>query len=138
MPATKVAKFSEGSLPMKGSFHGSSSSSADIQERPAMVSRQPGDGDRPMNSEFSAREPVLLELCCGTAGVSAQLKKAGGRALGIDHNLNRRRLKAAAVKLDLAQPWVQRMILQEITSGTAWHHHVEHQVVQDASLSRRS
>lgn len=103
-----------------------------------MVSRQPGDGDRPMNSEFSAREPVLLELCCGTAGVSAQLKKAGGRALGIDHHLNRRRLKAAAVKLDLAQPWVQRMILQEITSGTTWHRHVEHQVVQDASLSRRS
>ena len=37
--------------------------------------------------------------------------------MGIDHHLNRNRLKSAAVKLDLAEPWVQTMILDEIASG---------------------
>lgn len=82
-----------------------------------MVSQHQGGEDRPSKTEFNAREPVLLELFCGTAGVSAQFKRGGGRALGIDHQLNRRRLKAAAVKLDLVQPWVQQMIVQEISSG---------------------
>ena len=37
--------------------------------------------------------------------------------MGIDHRLNRNRLKSAAVKLDLTESWVQAMILDEIASG---------------------
>ena len=36
---------------------------------------------------------------------------------GIDHHLKRTRLKAAAVKLDLTQPWVQTLIEREIELG---------------------
>ena len=58
--------------------------------------------------------PFLLELFCGTAGVCAQFRTLGGRALGVDHHLKRTRLKAAAVKLDLTQKWVQELIEREI------------------------
>ena len=43
--------------------------------------------------------PFLLELFYGTAGVCAQFRAKGGRALGIDHHLKRTKLKSAAVKL---------------------------------------
>ena len=100
----------------------------DSRERPAPVGHVQGGGKRKLDelqgepatdptSELSAREPFLLELFCGTAGVSAQFKRAGGKALGVDHHLNRNRLKSAAVKLDLTEPWVQTMILEEIASG---------------------
>lgn len=60
---------------------------------------------------------MLLELFCGTAGVCAQFRAMGGRALGIDHQLNRSRIKAAAVKLDLNCPWVRKMVMTELHSG---------------------
>ena len=112
-----MAKFSEGSLLVAEPRQRSVSPTADIRERPVLVGKVVGDEDHHVNVEFSAREPFLLELFCGTAGVSAQFKKAGGKAMGIDHHLNRSRLKAAAVKLDLTQRWVQNMVLQEIASG---------------------
>eukprot|EP00435_Cladocopium_sp_Y103_P066847 s272_g29.t1 len=43
--------------------------------------------------------PFLLELFCGTAGVCAQFRLLGGKAIGVDHHLKRSKLKAAAVKL---------------------------------------
>ena len=58
--------------------------------------------------------PFLLELFCGSAGVCAQFRTKGGRALGVDHHLKRSKLKAAAVQLDLTQPWVQDLIEREI------------------------
>ena len=61
--------------------------------------------------------PFMLELFCGTAGVCAQFRLKGGGALGIDHHLKRVRLKAAAVQLDLTQPWVQELIETEVTLG---------------------
>jgi hypothetical protein len=61
--------------------------------------------------------PFLLELFCGTAGVCAQFRLQGGRALGVDHHLKRHKLKAAAVKLDLTQPWVQQLITRQIKLG---------------------
>ena len=112
-----MAKFSEGSLPVAEPRQRSVSPTADIRERPVLAGKVVGDEDHHVNVEFSAREPFLLELFCGTAGVSAQFKKAGGKAMGIDHHLNRSRLKAAAVKLDLTQSWVQNMVVQEIASG---------------------
>jgi hypothetical protein len=71
----------------------------------------------PAKSGDERSPPFLLELFCGTAGVCAQFKTRGGRALGIDHHLKRTRLKAAAVKLDLTQPWVQELIEREVKLG---------------------
>lgn len=39
----------------------------------------------------SVNSPFLLELFCGSAGVCAQFRILGGRALGIDHRLKRDR-----------------------------------------------
>lgn len=64
-----------------------------------------------------SNSPLLLELFCGSAGVCAQFRLAGGRALGIDHNWNRSKLKAAAVKLDLNEQGVRDLIVQEIDAG---------------------
>eukprot|EP00435_Cladocopium_sp_Y103_P006271 s3880_g2.t1 len=69
------------------------------------------------NSADCKRAPFLLELFCGTAGVCAQFRTLGGKALGVDHHLNRARLKSAAVKLDLTQQWVQELICREISLG---------------------
>lgn len=71
--------------------------------------------DTQLNSKTNS--PFLLELFCGSAGVSAQFCALGGEALGIDHHLNHHRLKSAAIKLDLTESWVQEMVLQEIASG---------------------
>ncbi|CAL1166818.1 unnamed protein product [Cladocopium goreaui] len=75
-----------------------------------------GEGPSPA-LEGAKAPPFLLELFCGTAGVCAQFRTQGGRALGVDHHLKRAKLKAAAVQLDLTQQWVQDLIVKEITLG---------------------
>ena len=83
-----------------------------------------------MEQESNGGVPTLIELFCGTAGVSAQFKLAGGKSMGIDHQVQRRKLKAAAVQMDLKQPWVQELLFKEVASGRVdafiWHHRVEH------------
>ena len=65
-------------------------------------------------SEGVKTRPFIIELFCGTAGVCAQFKTLGGRAIGVDHHMKRAKLKAAAVQLDLTQQWVQDLIEREI------------------------
>ena len=73
--------------------------------------------DAGKNDEFKSRTPMLIEVFCGTAGVSAQFKLAGGKSVGVDHHIKRRKLKAAAVQMDLKQQWVQQLIFDEVASG---------------------
>ena len=73
--------------------------------------------DSEMGQEFNGGTPTLIELFCGTAGVSAQFKLAGGKSMGIDHQVKRHKLKAAAVQMDLKQPWVQELLFKEVASG---------------------
>lgn len=73
--------------------------------------------DSEKTTEFDRHIPMLIEIFCGTAGVSAHFKLAGGRSMGIDHCIKRRKLKAAAVQMDLKQPWVQELVLEEVRSG---------------------
>ena len=70
-----------------------------------------------MGQEFNGGTPTLIELFCGTAGVSAQFKLAGGKSMGIDHQVKRHKLKAAAVQMDLKQRWVQELLFKEVASG---------------------
>ena len=87
----------------------------------------PGPRERPVaaslnedsNNVTDGRRPApfLLELFCGTAGVCAQFRVQGGKALGVDHHLKRTKLKSAAVQLDLTQPWVQELIFKEVRLG---------------------
>lgn len=84
------------------------------RERPDAAIPSEGLGN---SDQKCKRAPFLIELFCGTAGVCAQFRTLGGRALGIDHHLKRTKLKSAAVKLDLNQQWVQDLIMREISSG---------------------
>ena len=83
--------------------------------RGSPVAAGPSEGCGHANS--CNRAPFLIELFCGSAGVCAQFRTLGGRALGIDHRINRAKLKSAAVQLDLTQDWVQELIFREISSG---------------------
>ena len=70
-----------------------------------------------IGQEFNGGTPTLIELFCGTAGVSAQFKLARGKSMGIDHHVKRHKLKAAAVQMDLKQSWVQKLTFNEVSSG---------------------
>ena len=69
-----------------------------VSFQPAAASSgiSPGMGslDEGLMSDASTRKrpPFLLELFCGTAGVCAQFRLLGGKALGIDHHLKRSKL----------------------------------------------
>ena len=88
--------------PVDATFSGKDLGHAKLVEGPALAA---GGEKSP---------PFLLELFCGTAGVCAQFRVKGGRALGVDHHLKRHKLKSAAVKLDLTQQWVQDLIEREV------------------------
>ena len=92
------------------------------EEQPYLSLHQPNVaepflGESPSPAQLVEGSAAASSGVCGTAGVCAQFKKRGGRALGIDHHLKRTRLKAAAVKLDLTQPWVQNLIEREVELG---------------------
>jgi hypothetical protein len=68
--------------------------------------------------EAQAHKPIfLLDLFCGTAGVAAAFKALGGDALGIDHMVDKRRVKGPVAKVDLAQKDGQRTVLSWIEDG---------------------
>lgn len=63
------------------------------------------------------KRPVFLDIFCGTAGVAAAVKRFGFEALGIDHVIDKRRMKGPAVKLDLTLPSSQNLVFEEIKHG---------------------
>ena len=46
----------------------------------------------------SGKQLFLLDLFCGTAGVTAAFRACGGDALGIDHIIDKRRVKGPCLK----------------------------------------
>ena len=63
--------------------------------------------------------PYFLDIFCGTAGVAAALKRYGAEALGIDHVIDKRRMKGPAIKLDLTLTSSQNLVFDEVKSGRA-------------------
>lgn len=71
--------------------------------------------EQPSNVEAHLRRPIfLLDLFCGTAGVAAAFRSVGGEALGIDHMVDKRRVKGPVAKVDLAQRDGQATVLSWI------------------------
>ena len=70
-------------------------------------------------SVTNPRVPYLLELFCGTAGLSQAFIRAGGEALGVDHFLKTKRLKGPAVRLDLTRQDHQRLVTDEVHRADA-------------------
>ena len=68
------------------------------------------------NQVVSSR-PTFLELCCGSAGLTAAANKAGYRGLGIDWIRNKAKsTKAHILNLDLTEPSNQKFVLDMINS----------------------
>ena len=68
-------------------------------------------------SALDGEQPYLLEIFCGTAGVTAALKRYGAEAIGVDHVIDKRRMKGPAVKLDLSKKSAQKLVIDEIKGG---------------------
>jgi hypothetical protein len=58
-----------------------------------------------------------LDIFGGTAGVAAALKRYGAEALGVDHVIDKRRMKGPAVKMNLTLSSSQKLVFDEIKSG---------------------
>ena len=63
------------------------------------------------------RKLFLLDLFCGTAGVAAAFQALGGEALGLDHLIDKRRVKGPVAKVDLLTKDGQQTVEQWITEG---------------------
>lgn len=50
------------------------------------------------------RKPVFMELCAGSASLSASVKHLGVDVIPIDHSFNRRTTKCTVFDLDLSRP----------------------------------
>ena len=88
-------------------------SSSELQGETKLVSSEhPCSG-----TSVKQRVPFLLELFCGSAGVTAQFIAQGGRALGMDHVLNKARMKGPAAKVDLSSKASQKLVMKEIRDG---------------------
>ena len=87
-------------------------SSSELQGETKLVSSEhPCSG-----ASVKQRAPFLLELFCGSAGVTAQFIAQGGRALGMDHVLNKARMKGPAA-VDLSSKASQKLVMKEIRDG---------------------
>ena len=76
------------------------------------------DGSLDQQAEgHSDRQIFLLDIFCGTAGVAAAFKACGGDALGIDHIIDKRRVKGPVSKVDLTQQSGQDTILGWLRDG---------------------
>ena len=65
----------------------------------------------------SGKQLFLLDLFCGTAGVTAAFRACGGDALGIDHIIDKRRVKGPVSKVDLTKKDGQETIMGWISAG---------------------
>ena len=75
----------------------------------------PNEEENRIPVEAQAKRPLfLLDLFCGTAGVAAAFKALGGDALGIDHMVDKRRVKGPVAKVDLAHRDGQKTVLSWI------------------------
>ena len=60
------------------------------------------------------RNLFLLDIFCGTAGVAAAFQSLGGEALGIDHLVDKRRVKGPVAKVDLSKKAGQDTVIKWI------------------------
>ena len=66
---------------------------------------------------------ITLELCAGTAGFTAELRKAGFDALGVDHARGRHLAKAPCAKIDLTSKSGQDLLWRILEQGRVYYAH---------------
>lgn len=74
-----------------------------------------GNSSNPAVKAQPGRKLFLLDLFCGTTGVAAAFQTLGGEALGLDHLIDKRRVKGPVAKVDLLTKKGQHTVVQWIT-----------------------
>ena len=80
------------------------------------AANQEVDGRAGANATTHSKQLFLLDLFCGTAGVAAAFRAMGGESMGIDHIIDKRRVKGPVAKVDLSKQDGQATVLQWIES----------------------
>ena len=97
---------------------GSQTSSGEESANNFVEAHQEVDGPDQSNVQSHPSKPLfLLDLFCGTAGVTAAFRALGGDALGIDHMVDKGRVKGPVSKVDLAKKPGQQTVLTWIQQG---------------------
>ena len=79
--------------------------------------------DQARSNSKGMHAALTIELCAGTAGLTAELRHVGFDSIGIDHRKNRHSTKAPCVLLDLATDHGQQICLLAIRSGRCFYIH---------------
>lgn len=66
---------------------------------------------------------ITLELCAGTAGFTAELRKAGFDALGVDHARGRHLARAPCAKIDVTSKSGQDLLWRILEQGRVYYAH---------------
>ena len=95
------------------------------------------DGSNISFSDLQIERPVVIEIFCGSARVTARLREVGlSDAFGVDHDISK--ATASAKQLDFTKQSDQRIFLQWLRSplvvGIFRHRHVERAQWPEISL----
>eukprot|EP00435_Cladocopium_sp_Y103_P062520 s739_g24.t1 len=86
-----------------------------MAKEPAFDQHQKVDASDPSVVQSQLKRLIfLLDLFCGTAGVAAAFRAEGGDALGLDHMIDKRRVKGPVAKVDLSKRSGQQTVLSWI------------------------
>jgi hypothetical protein len=69
---------------------------------------------------------LTLEICAGSAGLTAALRRVGFDALGVDHKGNKHFPKAPTAKIDISSAEGQRIIREVLDSKRLFYCHMHH------------
>ena len=89
----------------------------DAEEHPKL-SPPPFQAEGAVNSD-SSKMVFLLDIFSGTAGVTAAFIQLGGDALGLDHIIDKSRVKGPVSKIDLCKKENQNLVMQWLDEGKA-------------------
>ena len=84
---------------------------------PVIPMRLPQAADEPMQANATANDEIrnsemlyVMEICAGSANLSAAMQKVGFVAVAIDHKLNKHKPRIKCVDADLSSPKGQKLI----------------------------
>ena len=76
------------------------------------------EGDTTEKGAHEQHSPVLLlDVFCGTAGVAAAFIQLGGEALGLDHVVNKKKVRGPVSRVDLCKRENQNLVIQWLHEG---------------------
>ncbi|CAE7412230.1 SEP2 [Symbiodinium sp. CCMP2592] len=120
-----VSNFSDGGLWIADPQGNVPCPLSDEQAHGALTRRPASDRNAPLESSGVLRNsgksirPSFLEIFCGSAGLSAAVRKLGFQVLGVDHKPTAKHANAPFISLDLRDPEQQERLWVELRRADA-------------------